>query len=142
MIRICYFTVSRHSLPRSREYLLRLVVQSDDADHIIDHYFEYGAVNPGTLHLSNSLWAADPEWLIDHVAPRFRVMAALDVRQFARNDLDDALSGSLMADDFEILFSEFHPTVGDMQSASARQRRYAARDSALGRFRQPRTSGE
>lgn len=111
MIRIAYFEVSRHSLPGSRDFLLRFVVQRDEAGDYIDSYYEYGLVNPGSLALFHGMWSVDPEALVDQMPLRYQFMASMDVRQFMRNDEEDALAGSLMADDMELLFNQLAVTM-------------------------------
>lgn len=111
MIKIAYYEVSQHSLPGSRDFLLRFVVQRDEAERLIDSYYEYGLVNQGNLSLSQSLWSVDPDALVDRMPLQFHFMAAMDVRQFDRDDREDALNGSLMADDVELLFSQYPVTL-------------------------------
>lgn len=106
MIKISYFDVSAHSLPGGRDFLLRFVVQRDEANRLVDHYYEYGLMNGGSLALFHSLWSTDAESLVERMPISFQFTASMDVKQFIRNDREDALAGSLMADDVELLFSQ------------------------------------
>lgn len=99
-----YFTIVSH-LIGGKPYILRMVVQRDRKGALFDHYFEYGAVVGDRLTLSDSIWSADPDALIDHMPNAERFHASMDVRLFLRTDLEDALDGSLMADDFEVVLT-------------------------------------
>jgi hypothetical protein len=93
----------------SKPYILRLIVQRDDSDDLIDHYFEYGAASGESLALDDSLWSTDPETLLDHMPRAAQFHASMDIRQFLRSDYEDALDGSLMAEDYEVVLRHARP---------------------------------
>ncbi|CAN5179213.1 hypothetical protein BH10PSE13_BH10PSE13_17080 [soil metagenome] len=102
-----YFTIVSH-LIGNIPYVLRLVVQMDSNDAVFDHYFEYGSISNNHLTLGDSLWSSDPDALIDQMPMVERFHASMDLRLFLRTDLEDALDGSLMADDFEVILNNPH----------------------------------
>ncbi|MCE7797749.1 hypothetical protein LWE61_14455 [Sphingobium sufflavum] len=73
---------------------------------MVDHYFEYGFRKSENLTLVDSLWSTDPEALLDHMPREEQFHASMDLRLFLRTDLEDALDGSLMTDDFEIVLDK------------------------------------
>ena len=99
-----YFTIVSH-LIAGKPYILRLVVQRNSKDVVLDHYFEYGSIQDDRLTLNDSIWSIDPDALIDHMPRGEQFHATMDVRLFLRTDLKDALDGSLMADDMEIVLT-------------------------------------
>lgn len=103
-----YFTASS-ILICGKPYILRLVVQRDATDALIDHYFEYGSPLSDSPTLDDSLWSADPDALIDQMPGADRFHASMDLRQFIRTDLDDALDGTLMAEDYEMVLRQDRP---------------------------------
>ncbi|MFT3964331.1 MAG: hypothetical protein QM690_00430 [Sphingobium sp.] len=102
MVKNHYFTISSHPTPGSR-YILRLVVQRDEEDALIDHYYEYGKADQPGLILSDSAWSSDPEALVGEMPLSRQFHASMDIRHFLRTDLDDALDGSLLSEEFEIM---------------------------------------
>ncbi len=93
---ICSYLIS------GKLYSLRLVVQRG-IRNVLDYYFEYGAVQPGMLMFEDSIWSSDPDLLVDHMPVQEQFHACMDVRIFLRDDLRDALDGSLMTDEFEVV---------------------------------------
>lgn len=115
MLKQFYFMICS-ALTGGKLYLLRLVVQRDSHDLLIDHYFEYGCTRTDSLALEDSLWSSDPDALIDHMPKAEQFHASMDVRQFLRSDFEDALDGSLMTDEFEIVL-EGGPVPGELSCA-------------------------
>ncbi len=120
MPRQFYFAICSY-LTNGQPYIMRLVVQRDGFDALVDHYFEYGVVLSGSFLLGESIWSTDPEALLDHMPPEEQFHASMDVRLFQRTDLEDALDGSLMTDEFEIVLdrSGFVPCPGLLSSRVA-----------------------
>jgi hypothetical protein len=104
MLKQLYFTIASH-LIGNKPYILRMVIQRDRTYRLVDQYFEYGSVIRDHLTLGDSCWSSDPDTLVDQMPATERFHASMDVRLFLRTDLEDALDGSLMADDFEIMLS-------------------------------------
>ncbi|HEX7821385.1 MAG TPA: hypothetical protein VF463_12310 [Sphingobium sp.] len=59
--------------------------------------------------MGESIWSTDPDVLLDHMPQGEQFHASMDIRLFLRTDFEDALNGSLMTDDFEIVLAGHAP---------------------------------
>lgn len=108
MLKQFYFSIFS-SLMLGKAYILRLVVQRGNQNTLLDHYFEYGLLQRDSLTLENSIWSSDADALVDNMPQGERFHASMDIRLFLRNDLEDALNGSLMTDEFEVVLNGHAP---------------------------------